>query len=544
MKKIFLYSIALIPTFFSVCLAQPTLPELPRTSLDTSYNLPMDGKTWTVNAGGDLQAAIDSASLGDVIVLQAGATFTGNFVLKNKGAGSGWIYIISSALSSLPAEGDRVGPSDAVNMPRLQSTNKSNTVRTEAGAHNYRLVGIEITTTYSANDVYYNIVRLYGGVDNIFFDRCYIHGTSEGNYFDGIAVSDTKRFAVINSHISDIHVAQGQSESHGMQIIHCDGPCKIENNYIEGAGINLFFGDNFDIPNPAQDVVIRGNHVFKPLSWKNPIPSGPNAGLTWKVKNHFELKAAKRLLVEGNIFENCWYDRQRASLVITPRGGNVTDITFRKNIVRNTYTVMGMNPADPNRRVDRVMLENNLFVDTERRIFRLGRGSGEVGTDITIRHNTVSGTIDSYALMFFEGQAPAFDQFLVQDNIFDSGRYGIGGTGMGSVDAVNNWLRNYSFNNDAIIAGSSKSLTSPPFNNYYFPADRAAVGFSSLSLSSTEDFRLAPSSPYKLLGTDGLDLGADIDALLQATACTESGACSGVDSVGPGSPKKLRLSNR
>src|ERR1044072_9009219 len=37
--------------------------------------------TITVNAGGDLQAAINAAQPGDTILLQAGAVFTGNYKL-------------------------------------------------------------------------------------------------------------------------------------------------------------------------------------------------------------------------------------------------------------------------------------------------------------------------------------------------------------------------------------------------------------------------------------------------------------------------------
>ena len=43
-----------------------------------------EGATFTVNAGDDLQAALDAAQAGDVIFLAPGATFTGNFVLRAK----------------------------------------------------------------------------------------------------------------------------------------------------------------------------------------------------------------------------------------------------------------------------------------------------------------------------------------------------------------------------------------------------------------------------------------------------------------------------
>src|SRR6185369_1211672 len=66
------------------------LPELPRTFVDTTFTLPTGGSTIAVNAGGDFQAALDAANPGDVIVLEAGATFSGNFGLPNKAA-TGWI---------------------------------------------------------------------------------------------------------------------------------------------------------------------------------------------------------------------------------------------------------------------------------------------------------------------------------------------------------------------------------------------------------------------------------------------------------------------
>src|SRR5688572_6309255 len=61
------------------------LPELPRVWLDTTYT--PSACTVLVPAGGNLQAAIDNASLGDTLCLEAGATFLGSFTLRNKTAG-------------------------------------------------------------------------------------------------------------------------------------------------------------------------------------------------------------------------------------------------------------------------------------------------------------------------------------------------------------------------------------------------------------------------------------------------------------------------
>ena len=106
-----------------------TEPELPRVLVDTTYASPTRGTLIRVRAAGDLQAALDASRPGDVIELQAGATFTGNFVLPRK-AGTDWIYIRSSAHALLPEPGTRVSPSHAGLMARtgiLRSTDPART---------------------------------------------------------------------------------------------------------------------------------------------------------------------------------------------------------------------------------------------------------------------------------------------------------------------------------------------------------------------------------------------------------------------------------
>ena len=97
----------------AVPLAAPAqnLPAPPAVLLNTTYAAPVGGTIITVNAGDDLQAGLDAAQPGDIVELAAGASFTGNFILPNK-PGPGWIYIRSSAVASLIAEGklSQIGP--------------------------------------------------------------------------------------------------------------------------------------------------------------------------------------------------------------------------------------------------------------------------------------------------------------------------------------------------------------------------------------------------------------------------------------------------
>ena len=63
--------------------AAGTRAELPRVFLDTHY-VPPAGQIIRVRAGEDLQRALDAAQPGDRVMLDAGATYTGNFVLPKK----------------------------------------------------------------------------------------------------------------------------------------------------------------------------------------------------------------------------------------------------------------------------------------------------------------------------------------------------------------------------------------------------------------------------------------------------------------------------
>jgi hypothetical protein len=67
------------------------MPERPRQRVDVAP-VAVTGRTISVAANGDLQAAIDAAKPGDAIALEPGATYRGPFRLPRKD-GDGWIVI-------------------------------------------------------------------------------------------------------------------------------------------------------------------------------------------------------------------------------------------------------------------------------------------------------------------------------------------------------------------------------------------------------------------------------------------------------------------
>src|SRR5437868_3186742 len=107
----------------SAALAQMPVPQLPQVYIDTTFNLPT-GTTWNAHTAAAFKTILTSANPGDVIVLDAGVQYTGNFTLPAKtNADHKWIYIVSSALGKFHAPGWRVGPSDAINMPKIVTVN-------------------------------------------------------------------------------------------------------------------------------------------------------------------------------------------------------------------------------------------------------------------------------------------------------------------------------------------------------------------------------------------------------------------------------------
>src|SRR5215469_9524949 len=112
--------VLIIMLFSGLASAQKPVAQLPLVTIDTTYNQPTSGTTWAAHNATQLTSALKSAQPGDVIVLDAGVTYSGNFQLPAKSNPNGqWIYVVSSALANLPAPGTRVSPTDAANMPKI-----------------------------------------------------------------------------------------------------------------------------------------------------------------------------------------------------------------------------------------------------------------------------------------------------------------------------------------------------------------------------------------------------------------------------------------
>jgi hypothetical protein len=335
--------------------AQKPTAELPRVRLDTTWNEPKDGKRWAAHNSDELAAALSKSTPGDVIVLDAGVTYSGGFHLPAKDNPQGkWTYIVSSAIAKLP-EGKRVGPGDAGNMPKLATPKTVAVFQVSGGANHWRLAGLEITTassyvppnSRSGNGYAYFLIGSQFNQsplpDSFTIDRCYIHGSSTQDIVTAVQ-GNAANYAVIDSYISEIH-APGQ-DSQAIGAYDTPGPFKIVNNHLEAAGENVMFGGagkNFNRGVPS-DIEIRNNYLYKPLAWAKPglsLPPNP----TMVVKNAFECKSCQRVLFDSNVIENVWAAGQVGyAIVLTVRSSQsgdfavVSDITITNNLLKNVVS--------------------------------------------------------------------------------------------------------------------------------------------------------------------------------------------------------------
>ncbi|HWY03896.1 MAG TPA: hypothetical protein VNX60_09530 [Candidatus Acidoferrum sp.] len=544
---------------------------------------PASGKTWTVSSGQSLEQALATASCGDIIQLQAGATFTGNFVLPNKSCNDAhWIIIRTSAPdSSLPPEGTRLTPcyagvSSLPGRPAWQcaSTNNvlakiefngqggSGPITFAAGANHYRLMGLEVTRGAFPAPVY-NLILFKGAADHLVFDRLWLHGTAQDETARGIGLEGTY-VAIVDSYFTDFHCASGTGSCSDAQAIAGGGgndpmgPYKIVDNFLEASGENIIFGGGAATLTPA-DIEIRQNHFFKPLIWMKGQAGyvGATNGNPFIVKNLLELKNAQRVLVEGNIMDYSWggFSQSGFAILLTPKnqasanGGNLcpvcqaTDVTIRYNLVRHVGAGLQIANAlsdNGGAQLDgqRYNIHDLLIDDMDGKKYNganlFAQLSGAAGApllqNVTINHVTAFPS----SMMLNIGNMVATNgpikNFVFTNNILSMGKYPVWSTGGGPKNCAffdkplttfDACFKPYTFAGNVLMGDTTAYPSSawPPRN--FFPSTASSVRFVNYSGGNSGDYHLQPSSPYKGKGTDGKDPGADVDAINSATAGVE-----------------------
>jgi hypothetical protein len=346
--------------------------QLPLATVASSMaDTPAPGSVVNVNAGANLQTALNNAQCGNTLQLQAGATFTGIFEFPNKNCDNDhWIIVRTSAPdSALPAEGQRLTPCYAgveslEGRPKYSCNNPKNVlaklvfagtgngpIMFQSGASHYRLIGLEVTRT-AGTKAFPALISLDHGVsaEYLVLDRSWLHGTAQDDTEDGFELSGTNNVAIVDSYFSDFHCtaltgkctdAHALSGGNGN---YQDGPYKIQDNFLEASGEAILFGGGAATLSPS-DITVIGNHFWKPWQWmkgNQPFVGAAN-GNAFVVKNHLELKNAVRVLIEANLMENTWggFSQTGYGILLTPKNQHthqgidvcplcqVTDVTIR-----------------------------------------------------------------------------------------------------------------------------------------------------------------------------------------------------------------------
>ena len=168
----------------------------------------------------------------------------------------------------------------------------------------------------------------------------------------------------------------------------------------------------------------------------------PSSGTRWQVKNLFELKNARRVRVENNLFENNWEAAQAGySILLTPRNQDgqcpwciVEQVDFNQNVIRNVsggFNITGYDDNGVTGQTNGITIRNNLMYEVTEKLGGSGWPFllGDEVRDITIDHNTID--FDGTTLLYAYGGTTANPRkitgFRFTNNAARHGLYGING---------------------------------------------------------------------------------------------------------------------
>jgi len=557
--------------------------ELPRVLVRSAIaDTPAPGKVITVHAGENLQAAIDRASCGDRVELQAGATFTGAFRFPQKPCDDAhWIIVRSAAPDSeLPPEGTRLKPCFAgvaslPGRPDFHCTSTQNVMaRIEflvtggngplifrAGANHYRFIGLEITRAARGRVSALASADQNVQGDHLIFDRVWMHGDPQAETARAIALTGMSYAAVVDSFFTDFHCTAITGSCTDAQVISCgggnapSGPFKIFDNFLESSGENILFGGG-PATNTPTDFEIRGNHFFKPLIWRPGEPGfvAGDSGKPFIVKNLFELKNAQRVLLEGNILENSWggFSQRGFAILLTPKnqGGRcptcrVTDVTIRYNLILNVGSVLQISngadaPGQYSSAGERYSIHDLVAQNVRGEqydgsgLFAFIGAASPPLRDVRIEHVSAFVPRAAFSIVNTTGR---FEDFHIENNLLSTGELGLVSSGGGeqncaeqagsrlqgrSLDGAvvfENCFTNSSFAHNLLIGeGDWPKGNISAKDGHSAGLHESGQMQRPYVLCTHKDGDCKKASPALHAAGDGKDIGADIERLYQMLA--------------------------
>ncbi len=239
------------------------------------------------------------------------------------------------------------------------------------------------------------------------------------------------------------------------------------------------------------------------------------------MKNLFELKNARRVDVEYNLFENNWQQAQVGyAILLTPRNQDghcpwcvVESVEFSHNVIRNSssgLSITGYDSPNPSQQTNRIQFLDNLFYGLTTRLGGNGWGVliGDAPREVSFDRNTFDfdGTTVLYAYGGSTETPRPIEGFRFTNNAAPHGQYGI--SGADAAPGVSTFKR---FFPGATVTGNWLSGGS---SSKYPAGNRFDTPFDSGVRSGPKDGSAPPKT------------GADVARLLAMAAAVAKGVMS------------------
>jgi hypothetical protein len=355
---------------------------------------------------------------------------------------------------------------------------------------------------------------------------------------------------------TDSQAIEANSASNSMAVL------KVVNSFLAAAAENILLGGAGTGANQQNDVEIRGNWMYKPLTW---YPSSSTYdGVSRVEKNNLEFKQCNRCLVEGNVMQNVWsgYSQVGAAFLLSPRENGVspccfdTNITVRYNYVTHACQVfqLGSDPgaAGQNHNTIHDIVADDLTYNLSgnyscsltylTQLFSPPNNNGAqvpaktVMDNVTISHLTLVSSLNNVqGLGIIDGPTANSPQevsnITFMNSIVDAGIFGLhtavggsysctNGNGANNATLVNGCWKPNTFDYHVLVRGNTAGGQWPGSHNSY-PSSFGSVGFVKYNNGVGGDYRLcsgagSPSSsctigsPYHGAASDGKDIGANV----------------------------------
>lgn len=258
-----------------------------------------------------------------------------------------------------------------VHFRNTTTSTEHNAVQFVGAANKIRYVGARIdrwpgwNSNLSSYGISYNVnyvaqlANVAYDAEDVIFDRCDFDGLGYPSRTGQAINMNGKRNALLNSRFLNIdrwftsNSIPGLADPESITInVVGKGPGRIENNYIESAGIALFFPDNttswIDSPN---DYVVRRNTFFKDFAHMKGHSQNTNDHYFGN-RHAIECKKCERNLIIGNVFNQNFASTNQGAII-----GMTTQVSSNGALETLTITdaedgVLTMSAALPTSFVD------------------------------------------------------------------------------------------------------------------------------------------------------------------------------------------------